>query len=168
MKYKLIDLFAGTGAFSYAFNKTEKVNIIYANDFNPKAEQIYNLNFKHKLDCKDIFDVNELEKCDILTAGFPCQPFSIAGEQKGFKDERSNVFWKLIEIIKMTEPQIILLENVKNLISHDKKRTFKKIYENLVNLGYFVKYSILNTSIITGIPQHRERIYIVCFTPVKI
>jgi DNA (cytosine-5)-methyltransferase 1 len=98
-----------------------------------------------------------------LTAGFPCQPFSIAGMQKGFDDERSNVFWKILSIIKSTSPDIVILENVKNLQRHDDGNTFNIIIENLENLEYNIKYSILNTCKLTGIPQNRERIYIVCF-----
>jgi DNA (cytosine-5)-methyltransferase 1 len=92
-----------------------------------------------------------------------CQPFSIAGMQKGFEDERSNVFWKILSIIRSHSPEIVILENVKNLQSHDKGKTFQTIIENITNIGYHIKYSVLNTSKITGIPQNRERIYIVCF-----
>ena len=92
-----------------------------------------------------------------------CQPFSIAGKQEGFDDERSNVFWKIIEILKKHRPRIIILENVKNLTSHDKGKTFKVIEKNLKDVGYHLKYSVLDTSKITHIPQHRERIYIVGF-----
>jgi DNA (cytosine-5)-methyltransferase 1 len=97
-----------------------------------------------------------------------CQPFSIAGKQEGFNDERSNVFWKILKIIDKHTPNYIVLENVKNLISHDKGKTFKTIKENLENRGYNIKYKVLNTSSITGIPQHRERIYIVGIKDKKI
>lgn len=92
-----------------------------------------------------------------------CQPFSIAGEKKGFDDARSNVFWKLCEIIENKKPEILILENVKNLTSHDDGNTYKIIEQNLTKLGYHIKSSILDTSKITNIPQHRERIYILCF-----
>jgi DNA (cytosine-5)-methyltransferase 1 len=92
-----------------------------------------------------------------------CQPFSIAGEKKGFDDVRSNVFWKLCEIIKNKNPEILILENVKNLKSHDDGNTYQIIEDNLKTLGYHIKSSILDTSQITNIPQHRERIYIICF-----
>ena len=98
-----------------------------------------------------------------MCAGFPCQPFSISGQQKGFEDERSNVFWKMLEIIKYHNPEILVLENVKNLKSHDKGNTFNVIEQNLINLGYFIKYDILDTCKITNVPQHRERVYMVCF-----
>ena len=88
--------------------------------------------------------------------------------QKGFEDERSNVFWKILSIIKNTNPKIVILENVKNLKSHDNGNTFKIIIENLEKLNYYIKYSILNTCKITGIPQNRERIYIICFKDIEI
>lgn len=165
MQLTLIDLFAGTGAFSYAFHKTGKVITTFANDILDSSEQIYNLNNDIKLTKKDLIniDINDIPKADIITAGFPCQPFSIAGNKQGFNDVRSNVFWKILEIIKEKEPKIVILENVKNLQTHNNKNTFKIIRENLENLNYFIKYEILNTAKISGIPQNRERIYIICF-----
>ena len=161
----LVDLFSGTGAFSYAFDKTRKVKTIFSNDILDSSKEIFNLNNEIELTKKDLLDLNDddIPKSFILTAGFPCQPFSIAGLQKGFKDERSNVFWKILSIIKNNNPEIIILENVKNLQSHDNGNTFKIIIENLEKLDYYIKYSILNTSKITGIPQNRERIYIIGF-----
>ena len=163
--YTLADLFCGTGAFSYAFHQTNKVDTIFANDMLDSSEKIFNLNNVIKLTKKNLIDIKDTDipKSDILTAGFPCQPFSIAGMQKGFDDERSNVFWKIVSVIKTNQPKIVILENVKNLQSHDNGNTFKIIIENLEKLNYYIKYSILNTSKITGIPQNRERIYIVCF-----
>jgi DNA (cytosine-5)-methyltransferase 1 len=164
-KYTLVDLFCGTGAFSYAFHQTDKVKTIFANDMLDSSKEIFNLNNVIKLTKQNLIYIKDIDipKSDILTAGFPCQPFSIAGMQKGFDDERSNVFWKILSIIKHNNPKIVILENVKNLQSHDNGKTFKIIIENLENLNYHIKYSILNTSKITGIPQNRERIYIVCF-----
>jgi len=92
-----------------------------------------------------------------------CQPFSIAGHQEGFADKRSNVFWKILEILDHHQPKCVVLENVKNLLTHDDKKTFQTIKQNLEQRGYHVCYKILNTAKLTGIPQHRERIYIVCF-----
>lgn len=92
-----------------------------------------------------------------------CQPFSIAGKQKGFKDTRSNVFWKLIDIVDYYKPRIVVLENVKNLQSHDKGKTFKIIKKNLKKIKYHIKYKILNTCKITKLPHNRERLYIICF-----
>ena len=92
-----------------------------------------------------------------------CQPFSIAGDKKGFDDKRSNVFWKIVEILEKHNPEIIILENVKNLKSHDKGNTYKIIEKKLEEIGYHIKTAILDTNKITNIPQHRERIYIVGF-----
>jgi len=160
----MIDLFAGTGAFTFAFEQTKNVECVFANDMFESSKKIYDDNFTHKLTLKDLnlINVEEIPKHDILTGGFPCQPFSIAGKQEGFQDERSNVFWKILKIIDHHKPSYIILENVKNLISHDNENTFKIIKKNLIDRGYNVHYNILNTSEITGIPQHRERIYIVC------
>ena len=164
-KYTLVDLFCGTGAFSYAFHQTKEVETIFANDMLDSSEEIFNLNNNIKLTKKNLIDIkdSDIPLADILTAGFPCQPFSIAGMQKGFDDERSNVFWKILSIIKNNSPKIVILENVKNLQSHNNGQTLKIIIENLKNLNYHIKYSVLNTCKITGIPQNRERIYIVCF-----
>ena len=162
-KLKMIDLCAGTGAFSMAFTQTGNVDVIFANDMVESSKTIYDDNFNHKLFLKDLNKVNVLDipKHDILTAGFSCQPFSIAGKQKGFKDNRSDIFWKLFEIIEHHKPQCFIFENVKNLLSHDDKKTFKIILDNIAKYGYNVKHKVLNTSEITGIPQNRERVYII-------
>jgi DNA (cytosine-5)-methyltransferase 1 len=169
-KFKLVDLFAGTGAFSYAFHYTNKVETIFANDMLDSSEKIFNLNNTLHLTNKNLIDIplNEIPSHNILTGGFPCQPFSIAGTQKGFDDERSNVFWKILSILEAHSPEIVILENVKNLQSHDNGNTFKIIIENLEKLGYNIKYAILNTSKITSVPQNRERIYIVCFKNIEL
>ena len=117
-----IDLFCGTGAFSHVLEKHGHTCAM-ANDMIKESEEIYGLNMEKgvfKLSDLNKIKVEDIPKHDILCGGFPCQPFSIAGEKKGFDDERSNVFWKIIEILKMHRPNIIILENVKNLVSHDK------------------------------------------------
>ncbi len=165
-KFKLVEFCAGTGAFSLAFEKTKNVDTIFANDFEKNSKIIYDTNFKTKLICKDIHTLDikkEIPSMDVITAGFPCQPFSIAGVQDGFNDERSNVFWKLIEIIKYHKPRIVIFENVKNLKLHDNGNTFKIITNEITKLNYHYKYNILNTCEITNIPQNRERVYIICF-----
>ena len=165
-KMKLVEFCAGTGAFSLVFEKTNLVKTIFANDYEPNSEKIFNENFTIKLKCCDINTLdskNDIPNHDILTAGFPCQPFSIAGNQEGFNDERSNVFWKLIDIIKNHKPRVVIFENVKNLESHDKGNTFKIITNEIKQINYFFKHKILNTCDITHVPQNRERIYIICF-----
>lgn len=163
-KLKMVDLFAGTGAFTYAFEKTGRVECVFANDMVEASKTIYDLNFSHSLTLGNLNDISaeNIPEHDILTGGFPCQPFSIAGKQNGFDDERSNVFWKILEIIDYRKPSFVILENVKNLVSHDDGKTFETIKKNLTDRNYNITYKILNTAEITGIPQHRERIYIVC------
>jgi len=163
-KLTMIDLFAGTGAFTLAFQETNSVNVVFGNDMVGHSKQIYDENFSHKLTLKDLneFKVEDVPKHDILTGGFPCQPFSIAGLQEGFNDQRSNVFWKILDIIDHHQPKCVILENVKNLVSHDDKKTFETIKSNLEKRGYYICHKVLNTAEITGIPQNRERIYIVC------
>ena len=163
-KLRMIDLFAGTGAFTLAFHETNAVNIVFGNDMVEHSKKIYDSNFNHYLTIKDLNDikVEEIPSHDILTGGFPCQPFSIAGLQEGFNDERSNVFWKILSIIDHHQPKCVILENVKNLVTHDECNTFNTIKNNLESRGYHICYKVLNTAEITGIPHHRERIYIVC------
>jgi DNA (cytosine-5)-methyltransferase 1 len=128
------------------------------------SKEAYDANFSHKLTLGNLNDikVEDIPPHDILTGGFPCQPFSIAGYQEGFNDERSNVFWKILAIIDYHQPRCVVLENVKNLVTHDDKKTFQTIRTELENRGYHICHKVLNTSDVTGIPQHRERIYIVC------
>ena len=165
-----IDLFAGTGGFSVAFEKYNKFKCIFANDMIKESENIYKLNHSNtNFLLKDLHKVKleEIPNHQILCGGFPCQPFSIAGEKKGFNDARSNVFWKILEIIKEYNPNIIILENVKNLKSHDEGNTYKIIEKNLKDLNYYIKSAILDTSKITNVPHHRERVYIVCFKDIN-
>jgi len=161
---RMIDLFAGTGAFTHAFQKTGQVKCVFANDMVPWSKKIYDQNFDHELTLRDIneIDVKDIPSHDILTGGFPCQPFSIAGKQAGFDDERSNVFWKILEIIDYHKPKCVVLENVKNLVTHDEGKTFKVITKNITDRGYHITHKVLDTGDITGVPQHRERIYMVC------
>lgn len=160
-----IDLFAGTGAFSHVLEK-KGFHCVFANDMVVESESIYNLNNKQNIfnlgNLNDI-NVDDIPEHNILCGGFPCQPFSIAGKQNGFDDERSNVFWKIIDILRSKKPNIIILENVKNLVKHDKGDTYKIIMENLKNLGYKIKDKVLDTAKYTEVPHHRERIYIVGF-----
>ena len=165
-KLKFIDLFAGTGAFSLALEKNNKFKCVFTNDMIECSKKIYELNNpNHIFTLKDLNTINVLDipSHNLLCGGFPCQPFSIAGEKKGFDDKRSNVFWKIVEILEKHNPEIIILENVKNLKSHDKGNTYKIIENKLHEIGYYIKTSILDTNKITNIPQHRERIYIIGF-----
>lgn len=169
-KIRFIDLFAGTGAFTLAFESSNKFECVFANDIMECSEKIYKLNNpNHKFILKDLNTVNveDIPPHDLLCGGFPCQPFSIAGERRGFDDSRSNVFWKIVEILQRHKPEMIVLENVKNLKSHDKGNTYKVIEKKLQDIGYHVKTSVLDTNKITKIPQHRERIYILGFRDIE-
>ena len=167
---KMCDLFSGTGAFSLAFKNVfgNGVDIVFANDVLEHSKKIYNqqpkLNTGHFVvgDIHNI-DANSIPNFDLLTGGFSCQGFSIAGKQLGFADPRSNTFWKIMDIVDKKQPQFLLLENVSNLVSHDHGKTFKIICDNITDRGYNITYRILDTCKITGIPQHRERIYIFCY-----
>lgn len=163
---KVVDLFAGTGAFTNVFEKTGKFTSVFTNDMMECSKKIYELNYpENTFTLADLTTINvsDIPSHDILCGGFPCQPFSIAGKQEGFDDERSNVFWKILEILEHHKPSVIVLENVKNLKSHDKGNTYRVIEENLTKIGYHIKSQILDTSKITNVPQHRERIYIIGF-----
>jgi DNA (cytosine-5)-methyltransferase 1 len=166
--FKTIDLFAGIGGVRLGFENTNGFKTVYANDFDKYCKITYDLNFETvKLDNIDIRDLksDKLPKYDILLGGFPCQAFSIAGYRQGFEDEkgRGNLFFEIDRIIKDTQPIAFFLENVKNLEKHDQGRTFKIISDRLTELGYLVKYKILNSMEYGDLPQNRERVYIVGF-----
>lgn len=169
-KFSFIDLFAGIGGMRIAF-ETVGGHCVYSNEWNKYSQKTYFANFGEipegditKVDAKDIPDH------DILVAGFPCQPFSIAGVSKkqslgratGFEDKtQGTLFFDVCRILKEKRPKAFLLENVKNLCSHDRGRTFKVICESLTELGYVFFYKILDGQ--NFVPQHRERILIVGF-----
>lgn len=162
---------------------TEKINHKYS--FEMTKEEQYSVDEKNKMEelnsqYKYYLDKHEemlSEKLDILLGGFPCQAFSIAGERKGFKDDRGNLFLSIINLINQLQnkygkdgaegiegkPRILFLENVKNLKNHDGGRTYKVIKAELEKLGYIIKEQVLNTMDYTDLPQNRERIYIIGF-----
>ena len=159
--------FAGVGGIDKGFEETGFFDTIYANEIDPYPVKTYELNSSIKVDCRDINDigVSEIPEFDVMLAGFPCQAFSVAGYRKGFDDEkgRGTLFFELVRIFKEKKPQIIFLENVKNLVGHDNGNTFSVILDELKKEGYSVKYSVLNAMEYGNIPQNRERIYIVAF-----
>lgn len=165
-----IDLFAGIGGIKIAFEQAG-FNCVFSNDFDKDCKKTYDFNFaknnQHQLYLEDISLIAEdtIPNGNILTAGFPCQPFSIAGYRQGFDDKkgRGNVFFDIIRIMKKKEPQVFLLENVKNLKTHDSGKTIKIIYQELKNLGYSLCDKVMNAMDYGNIPQNRERIYIVGF-----
>lgn len=169
---KFIDLFAGIGGIKIAFENTG-FKCVFSNDFDKNAQITFDLNAKkdNKMSFGDI-QQNDTKKIipdfDILCGGFPCQPFSIAGYRKGFDDNaRGNLFFDIIEILKQRNPKAFLLENVKNLKTHDQGKTIKTIYLELQKLGYKLTDKILNSMEYGNLPQNRERIYIVGFLDQK-
>ncbi len=169
---KCASFFAGVGGIDKGFEKTGFFDVIYANEFDKYPADTYELNSIIKVDRRDINDIkaNEIPDFDVMLAGFPCQAFSIAGYRKGFEDPkgRGNLFFELLRIIKVKKPSIIFLENVKNLVGHDKGNTFKVIVDSLKEQGYRIKYSVLNAMEYGNIPQNRERIYIIGFKDVEV
>lgn len=164
--------FAGVGGIDKGFEKNKLFKVVYANEFDPYPVRTYELNSKLKVDCRDIREVKaeEIPDFDVLLAGFPCQAFSVAGYRKGFEDEkgRGTLFFELIRIIKDKKPEIVFLENVKNLVGHDGGNTFRVIREALEKNGYLVSPMVMNAMEYGNIPQNRERIYIVCFREEKV
>lgn len=172
---RFIDLFAGIGGFHYAFHSLGG-ECVFASEIDEKARITYQANFKDispklfegiglPLFNKDITKINpkDIPDHDILCGGFPCQPFSIAGHRKGFEDEgRGDLIFNIVEIIRVKQPRVVFLENVKNLYSHDNGQTYKYIKELIQKQGYFVKEKVLSASNF-GLPTARERLYILAF-----
>ena len=160
---KFIDLCCGIGGFHQALTKLG-FECVLASDIDDDCRKNYEQNYKIKPmgDLTDI-KVQDIPTFNILCAGFPCQPFSKAGEQKGFDDTRGNIFFDICKIIKYHTPEYLILENVRNLASHDKGNTWEIIYSLLGKLNYYTyeKPLILNT-LYFGVPQSRERVVILC------
>lgn len=167
---KFIDLFAGVGGFHLAFH--DKAECVMASEWDEKARKTYLANWGDDLEANgaefvgDITRVNytEIPDFDILCGGFPCQPFSIAGKAEGFEHAtQGTLFFNIMEIIREKAPRVVFLENVKNLVSHDKGNTFRVIIGALEEAGYSVKHQVLNGTTHGNTPQNRERIFIVAF-----
>lgn len=161
--YKGIDLFCGIGGFRLAM-EDNNVQCVFSSDIDKFAQETYYSNFKEK-PVGDItqVDVNEIPAFDILTAGFPCQPFSYAGLGQGFEDQtRGTLFFDVCRIVKHHHPKMIFLENVKGIVSHNQGNTLKIILQNLKELGYDTHWKVLS-SLDFGLPQKRERWYCVAF-----
>lgn len=159
--YRFVDLFCGIGGFRVALEK-EGLECVFSCDIDEQAQKAYHRNFG-ETPLGDITEINEREipKHDILCAGFPCQSFSISGKQKGINDNRGRLFYEIVRIAKYHQPYIMLLENVKNILSVDDGAVIKIIETKLDEIGYYMHLSILNSSLF-GVPQSRERVYFVC------
>jgi DNA (cytosine-5)-methyltransferase 1 len=169
--FKFIDLFAGIGGFRLALQNTGG-KCVYTSEWENAAKKTYRENFG-EIPFGDITKESTKnyipQGFDVLCAGFPCQAFSIAGNRKGFADTRGTLFFDVEQIINKHRPKVVFLENVKNLVTHDKGKTFKTIIEVLEkNMGYEVYSSVLNSMTHANIPQNRERIFIVAFDPKQV
>ena len=163
---KFIDLFCGIGGFRHAMDEACRENdlipnCVFSSDIDLACQFSYEENFGEQ-PFGDITKVNEkdIPDHDILFAGFPCQPFSIIGQRKGFEDIRGTLFFDIARILKEKQPQAFILENVKQLVGHNNGQTLKVILKTLKELGYHVQYAVLN-ALDYGLPQKRERVIIV-------
>ena len=166
--YRMIDLFAGIGGTRLAFSQTGRVNVVFSSEINKQAAKTYALNFG-EIPEGDLTAIasEDIPAHDILVGGFPCQAFSRAGKKRGFEDTRGTLFFELARVLKDKRPKAFLLENVKNLITHDKGHTFEVIRKTLEDLGYAFYYRVLKASDF-GVPQHRERVYMVGFDKAQV
>lgn len=164
--YTVGGLFSGIGGIESGFEKAG-FKTLWSNENDPYSIRSFQHNYKHKLYPDDIrkLDFKKIRSVDVLVGGFPCQAFSVAGYQKGFRDPRGNLFFEICraitELPKM--PKAFMLENVKNIKSHDGGKTARVITNSLRELGYSVFWNIFNTSVHTDIPQNRERTFIIGF-----
>ena len=163
-KYKLVSLFSGIGGIDLGF-EFAGFDTIWANDFDKHACETYRANVGKQIVEGDIRLVkNQIPDHDVLVGGFPCQPFSTLGKLQGFDDEqnRGTLFFEIMDIAKKHDTKVIVLENVKNIVTHDKGQTFKRIQQEMEDAGYQFNFQILNSQDY-GIPQRRNRVFIVCF-----
>lgn len=157
---KFIDLFCGVGGFRMGFENAG-FDCVFSSEIDAAARAVYETRFG---ECPS-GDISEIEAkdippFDIMLGGFPCQPFSIAGHQRGFDDTRGTLFFEICRIAAYHRPKVIVLENVKNMVHHDKGRTMSVITDRLRDLGYCVSHKLLNATRF-GVPQNRERIFII-------
>jgi DNA (cytosine-5)-methyltransferase 1 len=163
-KFTVGSLYAGIGGICLGFKKSG-FDLLWANEYDKNACITYKKNFKHNLIEGDVLelDIDAIPKIDILTAGFPCQPFSVAGYRKGFDDNRGNHFFRILDFVDTMRPKVVFLENVKNLYTHDNGNTMKVIEKSLRDRNYSFQCKVLNTKDYGNIPHNRERIFMVAF-----
>ena len=167
MTFRFVDLFAGIGGMRIGFEGAGGQCVMTC-EIDRFALETYKLNFQPSGEHKFFFDItdvdsNAIPEYEVLVAGFPCQPFSIAGLRKGLQDSRGAVFLEILRILETTQPKAFLLENVKGLLAHDGGATFLYMTNLLEELGYHLKFEILNSMVHANIPQNRERVFIVGF-----
>ncbi len=158
-----VDFCAGIGGFRLGLEQLGGKSV-FSCEINEKCEKTYLSNFGINFDARDIEKVDPITvpKHDIFCAGFPCQPFSIAGKRKGFSDSRSNVFNHIIRLVRVNTPEVVFLENVKHLLYLEEGKTIKAIHHKLNEQGYYTRHKIINSKFF-GVPQSRERLFIVGF-----
>lgn len=164
VKYNTVSLFSGIGGFDLGFEYAG-FNIIWANDFEKYACQTYRENVNPNIVCGDIrVEKENIPDHDVLIGGFPCQPFSTLGKLQGFEDEsgRGTLFFEIKDIISKHHTKVVVLENVKNIMNHDSGKTFSRIIHELESLGYICYHHVFNSQDY-GVPQRRNRCYIVAF-----
>ena len=161
--FTFIDLFSGIGGFRIAGQRCN-LECVFSSEIDKSASQTYFENFG-SMPSGDITEIHskDIPDHDILTAGFPCQAFSIAGKKEGFKDTRGTLFFDIARILKEKKPKAFLLENVKGLLSNNKGKTIQRIYQVLSEIGYYTLDPIVLNSTYFGVPQNRERVYLVGF-----
>jgi DNA (cytosine-5)-methyltransferase 1 len=171
MVYRIADFFCGVGGIRLGFETASpEFSCVFSNDIDKNAVKTYEKNFtNHKVTMTSISDLSsdDIPNFDIFVGGFPCQSFSVAGNLKGFDDERGNLFFDIVRILKEKKPMAFLLENVKNLETHDGGKTYKRIKKELIQAGYFFKKRVMNSSQYGNVPQNRERIFLVGFRDKK-
>lgn len=157
---KAIELFAGIGGFRIACDE-QGIKTIFANDIKPTACEVYSDRFGSKeLRIGDVSEyLDQIPKHDLLTGGFPCQPFSSAGKKNGIRDPRGTLFEKIVDVLAVHRPKYFILENVKRLLSMERGEHFASIVEKLSTLGYAIEWRLLN-AMHFGLPQNRQRIFI--------
>ena len=165
--FTFIDLFAGVGGMRIAFENAGG-DCLLTCEIDEVALKTYKANYSPSLNHSYVGDIMKLKSKqvpshDILIAGFPCQPYSIAGLRKGLADDRGKVFNDILRIIKAKKPKVFLLENVKGITTHDKGETFKYIVDRLEKIGYHVRTETLNSMTHANVPQNRERVFIIGF-----
>ena len=164
--YTVGGLFSGVGGIEQGFINND-FKVLWSNDIDEPSSKTFKQNFDHQHILQDIHTLKgkDLGPVDVLVGGFPCQAFSIAGYRKGFDDNRGNLFFEILRLVKELKkrPKVLFLENVKNFYTHDHGNTFATVHKELEKNGYCVFHKVLNTSSITKVPQNRERTFIICF-----
>jgi DNA (cytosine-5)-methyltransferase 1 len=171
---KLADFFCGVGGIRLGFEQASNslghsITCVFSNDIDKNAIKTYQANFKDIVNSKSITDIEtkDVPNFDILLAGFPCVDFSIAGSQKGFNGDKGVLFFEVVRMLKEKQPKAFLLENVKNIKTHNKGETYKTVKRHLKNAGYFFKCKVMNSLTYGNVPQNRERIFIVGFKDIE-